>query len=110
MNFGKFYHRTADEREAAFLIDAINYFGSNKKNYSCNFVNGQRILTVWGPQYKKGLDERLARPCLEGQKYRDHVFQEYKSFLMHEVKTLWETHHEDILKVSAEHFPGVPNV
>lgn len=110
MTLGKFYRRTADELEAAFLIDALNHFGSNKKNYSYNFVNGQTVLTEFGSQYQKGLDERLAKSCLMGQEYRDHVFKEYKSFLRHEVKELWKTHHEDILMVSADHFPRVPNL
>lgn len=103
---GKFYRRTADELEAAFLIDAINHFGSNKKNYTYNFVNGQKLLTMQGSQCQKGLDELLAKSCLRGKEYR----QEYKSFLMREVKKLWDTHHEYILMVSVDHFPKVPHL
>lgn len=110
MTLGKFYRRTADELEAAFLIDAVNHFGSNKKTYSYNFANGQAVLTAYRSQFQKDLDERLAKSCLMGQEYRDHVFKEYKSFLRHEVKELWKTHHEDILMVSADHFPRVPNL
>jgi hypothetical protein len=110
MKLGKFYHRMADELEAAFLNDAINYFGSNKKTYSYNFANGRTVLTVYGSQDRKVLYERLAKYCPMGEEYLDQVFNEYKSFFTNEVKNLWERHREYILKVSADHFPRVPNL
>jgi len=98
MKLGKFYHRTADEEEAAFHIDAINFFGSNKETYSYSFANGRAVLTKYGSQYRKLLDERLSKYCPMGKEYRDQVFNEYKSFLTHEVKILWKEHREYILK------------
>ena len=107
MKLGKFYHRMGDELEAAFLNDAIHYFGSNKETYAYNFANGWTVLTEYGSQYRKVLDERLAKCCPMGEEYPDQVF---KSFLTHEVKDLWDKHREAILKVSADHLPRVPNL
>ena len=106
----KFYHRTADELEAAFRSDAINYFASNKEACPYNFANGRTVLTKYGSQYRKVLDERLAKYCPMEKEYPDQVSNEYKSFLTHDVKELWDTHRDDIVKASADHFPRVPNL
>lgn len=110
MTLEKFYHRTTDELEAAFLNDVIDYFSSNKETCSYNFANGWTVLTEYGSQYRKVLDERLAKYCPMGEEYPHQVSNEYKSFLTHEVKEMWDTHREAILKVSADHLPRVPNL
>ena len=100
--FDKFFRRTKDEREAAFISDFVNYVKGN--NYSeFNFENGRKVLEEHGPRLWQELEESLARcnwPALNLELRK----KELRKCFIHEAEKLWNENKGEILKVRSVHF------
>ena len=100
--YGKFFHRTKDEREAAFISDFVNVFRDNN-NTTFNFENGRKVLEEQGPRLRQELEESLARcnwPALNPELRK----KELRNCFIHEAEKLWNENKGEILKVRSVHF------
>jgi hypothetical protein len=103
--YDKFFHRTKDEEEAAFISDFVNHVKGN--NYSIfNFENGRKVLEEHGPRLRQELEESSARcnwPALNSKLRK----KELRKWIIHEAEKLWNEHKGEILKVRFVHFVKV---
>ena len=101
----KFYRRTKDEGEAAFMSDFFDYVvGTNNSTF--NFENGRKVLEEHGPRSRQELEVSLAQcnwPAMDKKKQRAKL----RECLIHEAKELWNEHKGEILKVRSVHFVKV---
>jgi len=108
--YGKFFHRTKDEGEAAFISDFVNHFKGNN-NSTFNFENGRKVLEEHDPRLRQELDESLARcnwPALNPKLRK----KELRKCFIDEAEKLWNEYKGEILKdhIRPSQMPSKNNV
>jgi hypothetical protein len=103
--YDKFFHRTKDEEEAAFISDFVNHFKGNNKS-TFNFENSRKVLEEHDSRLRQELEESFAwcTWLVLDPKFRKKELR--KSFI-DEAEKLWNEYKGEILKVRSVHFVKV---